>query len=299
VRRLAWVSFAVALFAFVLPFATVSCDGSRLEPTGADLVLRTPPDTEGTTREGIPLGELVVAYGGGLATAALLAFALSLLAATRSWTGGWATLGGLVGVAALVFLKTRGGGDGPEAVAEVDTRIGGLLAGTAGAAGALAAGAVWLKRDGRPALRPAAPVVAAGLLVFGYLYPSERSRLVSFAYADSLNLRSPWDGVFWLLPVLVGIVFLARRTGVSGAGAAFAVGILVVAAVDTVDEIQRLVRDDQAQPGVAAFAFLAGMLTAGAWAITEAWKRQIRPAVFPFAAGVVVVLLAWLAGPAS
>jgi hypothetical protein len=144
-------AFAVALFAFVLPFATVSCDESSVEVSGADLVLRSAPETEGfAAPEGVELGELVVASGGGLATAAFLAFALGLLASARMWRSGWAPIAGAVGVAALIFLKTRGG---PEDIAEVDARIGAFLAAGAGAAAALAAGAVWL-RDGRPPLRP-------------------------------------------------------------------------------------------------------------------------------------------------
>jgi hypothetical protein len=148
VRRLASLLFTLALFAFVLPFAVVSCEDSRVEPTGADLVLRTAPETEGSIPEGIDLGELVVAYGGGLATAAFLAFALSLLAAVRGWSGGWAPLAALVGVAALVFLKTRGGN--PGGLVDVDARLGGLMAGGAGAAGMLAAAAAWLGKKGGP-----------------------------------------------------------------------------------------------------------------------------------------------------
>jgi hypothetical protein len=191
IRRLVPLAFALALLAFALPFATVSCDAARVEASGADLVLRTPPETEGRAPEGIELGELVVAAGGGLATAAFLAFALGLLASARKWGSGWAPFAGVVGVAALVFLKTRGG---PENIAEVDARIGAFLAAGAGAAAALGAGAVWL-RGARPPLRPLAPVIAAGLVLFGYLFPSERSPLVVVAYADTLNLRRPWDGV--------------------------------------------------------------------------------------------------------
>ena len=149
------------------------------------------------------------------------------------WRSGWAPFAGVVGVAALVFLKIRGG---PEDIAEVDTQIGALLAVGAGAAAALAAGAVWL-RGGRPPLRPLAPVIAAGLLLFGYLFPSERSPLVVVAYADTLNVRRPWDGAFWLLPVVVGVLLLARRHAVSRTLAGFAVGVLAVAAADIADEI--------------------------------------------------------------
>ena len=158
IRRVTPLAFALALLAFALPFATVSCDDARVEASGADLVLRTAPETEGRAPEGIELGELVVAAGGGLATAAFLAFALGLLASARMWRSGWAPFAGVVGVAALVFLKTRGG---PENIAEVDAQIGAFLAAGAGAAAALAAGAVWL-RGGRPPLRPLAPVIAAG-----------------------------------------------------------------------------------------------------------------------------------------
>ena len=285
----------LALFAFALPFATVSCDDAQVEASGADLVLRSPPETEGRAPDGIELGELVVASGGGLATAAFLAFALGLLASARRWQSGWAPLAGAVGVAALVFLKTRGG---PENIAEVDTQIGAFLATGAGAAAALAAAAVWLRGD-RPPLRPLAPVIAAGLLLFGYLFPSERSPLVVVAYADTLNLRRPWDGVFWLLPIMVGILLLARRHGVSHNLAGFAVGVLAVAGADVADEIWGLVRENDVQPGIGPPLFLAGIVTAGAWAITNEWRALRRPALLPLAAGAGVTLAAWLASPAG
>ena len=297
IRRVAPLAFALALLAFALPFATVSCDEAHVEPSGADLVLRTAPETEGQAPEGIDLGELVVASGGGLATAAFLAFALSLVASVRMWGSGWAPLGGAVGVAALLFLKTRGTG-GTEAIAEVDARIGGFLAAGAGAAGALAAGVVWLRVD-RPPLRPLAPVAAAWLLLFGYLFPSERSPLVVVAYVDTLNLRRPWDGAFWLLPVVVGVLLLARRHAVSRTLAGFAVGVLAVAAADVGDEIWGLLREHGAQPGIAPPAFLAGIVTAGAWVTTNEWRGLRRPALLPLGGGVAVTLLAWLAGPAS
>ena len=285
----------LALFAFALPFATVSCDDAQVEASGADLVLRSPPETEGRAPDGIELGELVVASGGGLATAAFLAFALGLLASARMWQSGWAPLAGAAGVAALVFLKTRGG---PENIAEVDTQIGAFLATGAGAAAALAAAAVWLRGD-RPPLRPLAPVIAAGLLLFGYLFPSERSPLVVVAYADTLNLRRPWDGVFWLLPIMVGILLLARRHGVSHNLAGFAVGVLAVAGADVADEIWGLVRENDVQPGIGPPLFLAGMVTAGAWALTNEWRALRRPALLPLAAGAGVTLAAWLASPAG
>ena len=295
IRRVAPLAFALALLAFALPFATVSCEDAQVKTSGADLVLRTPPETEGRAPEGIDLGELVVAAGGGLATAAFLAFALGLLASARMWQSGWAPFAGVVGVAALVFLKTRGG---PEDVAEVDTQIGAFLAAGAGVAAALAAAALWL-RDGRPPLRPLAPVIAAGLLLFGYLFPSERSPLVIVAYADTLNVRRPWDGLFWLLPVVVGVLLLARRHGVSRNLAGFAVGVLAVAAADVADEIWSLVREDGVQPGIAPPAFLAGIVTAGAWATTNEWRALRRPALLPLAAGAGVTLAAWLASPAG
>ena len=295
IRRVASLAFALALLAFALPFATVSCDDARVETSGADFVLRTPPETEGRAPEGIELGELVVAAGGGLATAAFLAFALGLLASARMSRSGWAPFAGVAGVAALVFLKTRGG---PENIAEVETEIGAFLAVGAGTAAALAAGAVWL-HGGRPPLRPLAPVIAAGLLVFGYLFPSERSPLVVVAYADTLNLRRPWDGVFWLLPVVVGVLLLARRHRVSRNLAGFAVGVLAVAAADVADEIWGLVREDDVQPGIGPPAFLAGIVTAGAWAITNEWRALSRPALLPLAAGAGVTLAAWLAGLAG
>ena len=139
----------------------------------------------------------------------------------------------------------------------------------------------------------------AGLLLFGYLFPSERSPLVVVAYADTLNLRRPWDGAFWLLPVVVGVLLLARRHSLSRTLAGFAVGVLAVGAADVADEIWSLVREENAQPGIAPPAFLAGIVTAGAWAITHEWRGLRRPALLPLAGGVTVTLVAWLASPAG
>lgn len=294
-RRLTWLPFAVALLAFLLPFATVSCGGSRVEASGAELVLRSPPETEGSRAATIDLGELVVAYGGGLATAAFLAFAVGLVGAARGWTLGWAALAGLVGVAALVFLKTRGGGGGPEGVADVDARLGGVLAVVAGAAGAAVAGAVLLREERRPPLRPLTPVVAAGLLLFGYLYPSDRAPLPSFTYADSLDVRHPWEGVFWLLPVLAGILLLARRDALPRRLAAFSVGVLAVVAVHLVDQLRELWEDDQV--GLAPVAFLTGTVTAGVWAAAAEWRGLRRPAALWLALGVATALVALVVGP--
>jgi hypothetical protein len=296
VRRFAWVPFAVALLAFLLPFATVSCGGSRVEASGADLVLRTAPKTESSRAATIDLGELVVAYGGGLATAAFLAFAVGLLGAARGWRGAWASLAGVVGVAALVFLKTRGGGRGPEGIAEVDTRLGGVIAVVAGVAGAGVATAALVREEGRPPLRPLAPVAAAGLLLFGYLFPSDRTPLPSFAYADSLNVRRPWEGAFWLLPVLAGVLFLACREALPRRLAGFSVGVLAVVAVELADKLWGLWQDEDV--GLATVAFFAGSVIAGLWAAAAEWRGLRRPAALPLALGVATALAAWVVGPA-
>ena len=122
--------------------------------------------------------------------------------------------------------------------------------------------------------------------MFGYLFPSERSPLVVVAYADTLNVRRPWDGAFWLLPVVVSVLLLASRHAVSRTLAGFAVGVLAVAAADIADEIWRLVREDDTQPGIAPPAFLAGIVTAGVWAVTNEWRGLRRPALLPLATGV-------------
>ena len=292
-HRLSTAAFAVALLAFVLPFATVSCDGSSVEATGADLVLRTAPESGGD----VPLGELVVAYGGGLATAAFLAFAVALWSAARNWTGAWAAVGGVAGVAALLFLKNRGGG-ATEGIAEIDARIGGMLAVTAGALGAFAAGAAWLRRE-RPAPRPIAPLIGGGLILFGYLYPSERGPGPGVAYADTLDLRNPWDGAFWLLPVLVGMLLMARRREVSRRLAGFAVGVFAVASADVAHELWTLWHEDNARPGIAPLAFLAGMVLIGAWVAADEWRQLRRPALIPLVAGVALTLVLWLISPAN
>jgi hypothetical protein len=133
VPRFVWVPFAVALAGFVLPFATVSCGATRFEPTGAELVLRSAPESECVGRTcvteedpaslDVDLGEIVVELAGGLATAAFLGFAFALVVARIETRGGWTTLAGAVGVAALLFLGTRdyGLGGGPD---ERDSRSG-------------------------------------------------------------------------------------------------------------------------------------------------------------------------------
>jgi hypothetical protein len=77
------------------------------------------------------------------------------------------------------------------------------------------------------------------------------------------------------------------------------VGILAVVAVDLADEIQQLVRDDNGQPGIAPIAFLAGVITAGLWAIASEWLQLRRPPLIPFGAGLALSIAAWLASPAS
>jgi hypothetical protein len=295
VRRFVWVPFAVALLAFALPFATVSCDGSSVEASGADLVLRTAPETQGRPAQ-VDLGELVVSYGGGLATAAFLAFALGVLAAARPSSAGWAALGGLVGVAALVFLRSRDGETGAQDVVEVESELGGFLAAGAGAVAAASAAAVWIGR-GRPVLAPALPVAAAGLVLLGYLLPSERTPVYSFAYADTLNVRRPWEGAFWLLPVVLALLLLRKRSALPRALAAFSVGALAVVGADVADETWRLWRDDDVRPGLAPLAFLAGIVAAGAWAVVAEWRQLRRPAPLPLVAGVGLALLCRVAAP--
>jgi hypothetical protein len=148
-------------------------------------------------------------------------------------------------------------------------------------------------------LRPLAPAVAASLLLFGYLFPAERSSLLTIAYADTLDVTRPWDGLFWLLPVVVGVLLLARRRRLSPGLAAFAVAVLAVAGADVAEEVWSLLRDDALQPGAGAIAFLAGIVTAGAWAVANEWSRLRRPAPVPLIAGVALTLAAWLASPAN
>ncbi len=275
-RQFPSISFAVALAAFTLPFATVSCDEIRVEPSGADLVLRTDPETEGANPERLEIGRLVTSYGSGLATAAFLAFALALVAAVRSWGDGWVLLGGVAGLLALLFLKTRGGGAAAGAIS-IDVRAGALLSAGAGTAGALSAGIAWI-RSSRPALSPFLPVLGTALLLVGYLLPADRSAVVSSAYADSLSVREPWLSVFWLLPVAVGITLLARRREIPADLSIVAVGVLAPTSIVIGHEIWRLWRDDGVQPGVAPFVFLAGVVLS-AW---SAWSRR-APAERPVA----------------
>jgi hypothetical protein len=92
---------------------------------------------------------------------------------------------------------------------------------------------------------------------------------------------------------------LARRHAVSRNLAGFAVGVLAVAAADVADEVWGLLREDDAQPGVSAIAFLAGIVTAAAWVVATELRGLRRPAPLPVAAGAAITLVAWLASPAN
>jgi hypothetical protein len=279
VRRFTWVPFAVALFAFVLPFATVSCGDLHVEPSGADLVLRTPPETGGPNPQGIDLGALVVAHGGGLATAAFLAFALALLASVRAWDDGWALLGAITGVTALLVLKTRTGG-GAEGVIEVDAGAGAFLAAVAAAVGALLVAPASL-RTASSFARPAAPLAGALLVLAGYLLPAQRSAIISASYADSLTVREPWISAFWLLPVAASLVLLARRHELTPDLSTVTLAVFAPTAVVLMHEIWTLWRDEARQPGVAPFLMLGGIALSAAWAFGARRGRAGLPAGTP------------------
>jgi hypothetical protein len=276
VRRFTWVPFAVALAAFVLPFATVSCDELHVTPSGADLVLHTPPETEGSNPEGIDLGALVVARGGGLATAAFLAFALALLASVRAWDDGWALLGAVTGVTALLVLKTRTGG-AAQGVIEIDAGAGAYLAVGAAAVGALLLAPRWL-RTARSRARPATPFAGALLILAGYLLPAQRSAVISASYADSLTVRQPWISAFWLLAIAASLVLLARRHEVTPDLSTVTLSIFAPIAVVLVHEIWMLWRDEARQAGVAPFLMLSGIVLSAAWAFGARKDRAGRPA---------------------
>jgi hypothetical protein len=276
VRRYAWVPFAVALAAFVLPFATVSCGELHVKPSGADLVLRTPPETEGSNPEGIDLGALVVARGGGLATAAFLAFALALLASVRAWDRGWVLLGAVTGVTALLVLKTRTGG-AAQGVIEIDAGAGAYLAVGAAAVGTLLLAPRWL-RTASSRVRPAAPVAGVLLVLAGYLLPAQRSAVLSASYADSLTVRQPWTSAFLLLPVAASLVLLARRHEVTPDLSTVTLAVFGPTAVVFVYEIWMLWRDEARQVGVAPFLMLGGIVLSAGWAFSARKGRAGRPA---------------------
>lgn len=271
-RRFAWVPFAVALASFVLPFATVSCESSRVEPTGADLVLRTAPEASGP--DGARLGSVVLAAGGGLATAAFLAFALAGVGSLRAWNGGWIVLAGAAGVLALVVLKTRGGGAG-DGLVEVDESAGAFMAGFAAGAGVLAALPAWLAT--RPS-RPYAPAAGLVLIVAGYLLPAERMAVLDASYADSLDVREPWRGLFWLLPVAAGVVVVARRRSLAGDLASVTLAVLAPCALITLHEVWLIARDDRTELGAGPLLLLLGMALCGTWAALAA---RTTPAARP------------------
>ena len=281
-RRFTWVPFAVALLAFVLPFATVSCDQLHVETSGAELVLRASPETQGPNEEGVELGGLVVEFGGGLATASFLAFALALVASLRGWSPGWVPLCGLAGIAALAFLETRTGGAAAGGVVDVDARFGAVLAAGTAALGALAGALTWLRTGGAPSLRPFTPVLGAGLLVLGYLLPSNRSDAFNVAYADSLNVRDPHSAALWVLAPAVGMLLLARRRTLTRLVASLALGVLTVAGIAVSEDIWSASRDDRLKPGIASFVLLAGVLVSGRFAARVARRdRAGRPVAAP------------------
>ena len=285
-RRYFPIPFAVALAAFALPFATVSCGGVTTEASGADLVLRT--DLAATaTGDRAELGDLVVAVGGGLATAAFLAFAVALVAALRGADPGWPILGGIAGVTALVVLKTRGGG-GTEGVVAVDARAGAILAGAAAGVGVAAAVPAWLRR--RPALRPLAPVVGAVAILAGYILPAERrAPFPPATYADSLSVREPWTGAFWLLPVSAGLLVLARRRRVTRDFSTVVLGVFAPAAFVAAHGVWRIWNDAGSGLGPAPFLLVGGIVISGSWLIGARTGRAepraaARPASAPGAA---------------
>ena len=283
-RRFLWAPFAVALLAFVLPFATVSCDTQSVEPSGADFVLRSPPDTEGPNEGGFDLGGLVVAYGGGLATASFLAFALALVAALRSWSAGWVPLCGLVGIASLVLLKTRTGSGAAVSVVDMDVRFGALLAAGAASVGALAGIVAWIRSDGAPSLRPFTPVLGAGLLVLGYLLPSYDSDVFNVAYVDSLDVREPRFDTLWIVAPAIGTLLLARRRTLTQRIAFLALGVLAAAGIALAEDISSAWRDEQLEPTAGSFVLLAGVLVSSGFVARVARRgRAGRPAAEPSA----------------
>lgn len=99
-----WLSpalFALAALAFLLPFATVSCDQAKTSFTGVQLVTHTVPQG-GNVDEGADctgdISRCVESQGSALATAAfvaaLLGFALGLLRFRRG--PGWCAAAGLL-----------------------------------------------------------------------------------------------------------------------------------------------------------------------------------------------------------
>ena len=270
-RRFTWVPFALALLAFTLPFATVSCEGPTVEPSGADLVLRTPPETEGEA----DIGALVVSYAGGLATAAFLAFTLALLAAARGWGAAWTVFAGSAGVTALLVLKWRGAGAG-EGLVTVDVRAGGFLAVGAGVVGVVAAGAAWLRNA-----RPSAPAVGAVLIVAGYLLPGESSDLLTSSYADSLNVREPWTSLFSLLPVAVGVVVVARRDRLDSELSTVALAVFGTVGAVAAHDVWRIWRDGGVDAEAGVLVLLAGMAVSAGWTVRARRGRAARQAAAP------------------
>jgi hypothetical protein len=114
-----WLSpslFALAALAFLLPFATVSCDGQQTTFTGAQLVTHTVPHG-GVLHESTDcstyIGTCVERASSDTATIALLAalvgLALGLLSIVRG--PGWCAA---VGLGAMTVMPFQGGLFGPD-----------------------------------------------------------------------------------------------------------------------------------------------------------------------------------------
>jgi hypothetical protein len=125
-RWLSPTAFAIAALAFLLPFATVSCDGKRTSFTGVQLVTHTVPNGGVLDEPGdcsTYIGTCVERASSGTATLALLAgllgLACGLIGIARG--PGWCAAVGMGAMAVLPF-------EGPFLGPDVNLHSGYLLA---------------------------------------------------------------------------------------------------------------------------------------------------------------------------
>jgi hypothetical protein len=114
--------FALIAISFVLPFATVSCDGAETSFTGVQLITWTVPDggtvNEGTDCDG-EISDCIEARGSVMAAIALLAalIAVALGIAGEAKGSGWCAGVGLV---AMLWIA----GEAVTTMADVEFRVG-------------------------------------------------------------------------------------------------------------------------------------------------------------------------------
>jgi hypothetical protein len=163
--------------------------------------------------------------------------------------------------------------------------VGAVLAVVAGGLGTAAAATIWLREE-HPTAPPVVPAVGAGLLLLGYLLPIVASGFPNGAYADSLNVREPWEAVFWLLAPAFGLALVARGRSPTTFLAGFALAIFVGGGAAVVHHVWTMRPFDELVLG--PHVYFGGLVLSAASAIGHVQRRQLAAIVLPFLVGAVV-----------